>query len=197
MYVDLTPPPKRGAAASDAGPARPAADLGRGVFGCCLGRGGGGVCPVADTCRGRAGSVGAGLPVPARKRASLSAGAATGAAPVAGGCQSPSRRAARDGGRIALPHSARRGGRDLGRPQGAEFHRHETVGAAGRTSRHSLLADPARGGGEPECRAGTLAAVLAALVPASRRPEIPASASLASRAVSCPQCTTGRMDAEP
>lgn len=197
MHVDLTPSPERGAPTPDAGPARPATDLGRGVFRRRLGRGGGGVCAVAAAGEGRAGSVGAGFPVAPRKRAALSAGAATGAAPVAGRCQPAGRCAARDGGWAAMPVPARRRGRNLGRPQGAEFHRHQAAGAAGGTSRYALLADPARGGGEFECRAGTLAAVLVALDPASRRPEIAASAPLAGRAVSRPQRPAGRMGPEP
>lgn len=131
---------------------------------------GGGICPRAARPRGCPRALDSGPDDAARMRAPVPAGSwrpapSPAARPFAAGrCDD------RRGRGAALPGAFRGGGRSLGRSAGAELHRDEASGPAGRGCRCTVLADPAwRRGGGPQRGAGPLADCLAALLRQSRR----------------------------
>lgn len=152
---------------------------------------GGGFCAVATGQQPPAGVLGAGSPVGKGNRRALSAGGGT---PVSDGSPvAPRSGFERHGGRPALWWPCCCGGRDLGGTIRAEFYRHPAAGAAGRSARRGVLADPAGGHRRAECGAQSLAGGVAALGAAPRRCAGPGRSALAGGIVPLAFCRPRRM----
>lgn len=155
---------------------------------------GGGICadpyPAPRSCPH---SVGAGSFVAKGSGAAISTGPQRAATDTAGRCHTGRRCTLGNGGRIALQEPVCRDRRGLGRSTRAQLYRDQTPGLAVRGKWHSLLAYPARRQPRSKRGAGSLASDLAALKPASGRPQGPRRSALAGGTLPLTSHQSGRM----
>ena len=99
----------------------------------------------------------------------------------------------RNGGRATVQGAHCGNRRNQGRPGGGEFHQHETIDSAGRSDRHTLLADPTIRDCQSQCCPKPLADCNTPFCTQLRRPAIAGRRALASRAVQVTRWAAGRM----
>ena len=99
-----------------------------------------------------------------------------------------------DGGRAAMLGAGRGDRRDLGRPQGARFHRHAAAGGRRRAQRRGGVAGPARRPRQSERGADALARGQRAEPGPPARPQGAGGGAVGRRTVSRARCRAGKMD---
>lgn len=156
-----------------------------------------GVCSVTGCKRQRPRFVDTRPPVAAGNRAAASCGAWCRAVGSVDGGASSRRCADRRRRGAALQGACRGDCRNLGRPAGLEFHRHQTAGLAGRSCGCCVLADQVWRHCRYQRGAGSLADRIAAFGAGPRRCQGPRRPALAGGIVPIPRQTARNMGGAP